>query len=113
MVAAPINLICQDERGIAYIAGTRMKVAQIARERMELGYSAEDIVDSHTHLTLAQIHAALSYYYCHRNEIDNYIRKQDAYYDGFCGRTEQVSSREVLESRLAAQLQSAADTTSR
>jgi uncharacterized protein (DUF433 family) len=101
MVAAPINLISLDERGIAYIAGTKMKVAQIARERVGLAYTPEDIVDSHAHLTLAQVYAALSYYYGHRDEIDTLLREQDAYYDDFCQRNEQRTSREELEARLA------------
>ncbi len=39
MVVAPINLLGRDERGVAYIAGTRMKVAQIAYESTTLNYT--------------------------------------------------------------------------
>jgi len=99
MVAAPINLISLDDRGIAYISGTRMKVAQIARERRDFGYNPEEIFEAHLHLTLAQIHAALSYYYCHQDEIDTYIHEQDAYYEDFCRRNPHVVTREELEAR--------------
>ena len=33
MVAAPINRISLDERGVAYISGTRIKVWHLAVER--------------------------------------------------------------------------------
>ena len=99
MVAAPINLISLDERGIAYIASTKMKVAQIARERVDLGYTPEDIVDSHSHLSLAQVHAALSYYYCHQAEIDAFLRDSDEYVEDFFRHKEHVTSREELEAR--------------
>jgi uncharacterized protein (DUF433 family) len=99
MVEAPINLIGLDECGVAYIAGTRMKVAEIVRETIGLGYAPETIVEAHSHLTLAQVHAALSYYYDHRDEIDAFQQEQDAYYAEFCARHEQPISREELEAR--------------
>ena len=68
------------------------------------GYTPEDIIDAHAHLTLAQVHAALSYY-GHRDEIDAYLREQDAYYEDFCQRNEQQVSREQLEAHLAARNQ--------
>lgn len=99
MVAAPINLISLDYRGVAYITGTRIKVAQIARETTALKYTPEDIIDSHSHLTHAQIHAALSYFYSHREEIESYLREQDAYYEQFCAEHPHGTSLEELEAR--------------
>jgi len=101
MISAPINLIDLDERGVAYIAGTRMKVAEIAREKVGLGYSAEQSLEAHPHLTLAQIYAALSYYYSHREEVDEFQAKQDAFYEEFVSRNEHVTTRDVLEARRA------------
>lgn len=46
MIVAPINLISMDERGIAYIAGTKMKVRQIALESV-WGLSPEEIRQGH------------------------------------------------------------------
>ena len=56
--------------GKAVIAGTRIKVTQIALEYERLGWTADQIVDAHPHLTLAQVHGALSYYYDHQAELD-------------------------------------------
>ena len=112
MVTAPINLISLDERGIAYVAGTRMKVAQIVRERIGLEYTPADIIESHSLLTLAQVHAALSYYYCHKEEIDAYLLERDDYVEESRRRNKHQVSREELEARLALLRQGAASSTS-
>jgi uncharacterized protein (DUF433 family) len=60
------------------IAGTRIKVSLIAilseRNRM----TPDEIVEAYPHLSLAQVHAALAYYWQHRDEIDQEIRDDDA-----------------------------------
>jgi uncharacterized protein (DUF433 family) len=48
----------------------RIRVAQIAADHIGNGWSAEEIVRQYPHLTAAEIHAALGYYYDHREEID-------------------------------------------
>ncbi len=45
------------------IVDTRIRVSQIALEYARLGWKPDEIVDAHPHLTLTQVHAALSYYY--------------------------------------------------
>lgn len=75
MIATPINLISLDERGIAYIANTKMKVRQIVIEKNVWGLTAEEIQQGHEHLSLSQIYAALAYYYDHQNEIDTEIER--------------------------------------
>lgn len=51
------------------IVGTDIKVSQIASEHEHLGMSPDEIVEAHPHVTLADVHAALSYYYDHADEI--------------------------------------------
>jgi uncharacterized protein (DUF433 family) len=51
------------------VAGTRIKVSQIASEYDHLGMSPDQIVEAHPHLSLADVHAALAYYYDHRDQI--------------------------------------------
>ena len=48
----------------------RIRVAQIAADHLGYGWSSEEIARQYPHLTLAEIHAALGYYYDHREEID-------------------------------------------
>ena len=52
------------------IRGTRMAVRFIVTEYIHMQMSPRDIWNAHPHLTMAQIHAALSYYYDHRLEIE-------------------------------------------
>ncbi len=56
--------------GKPIVAGTRMRVAQIAIEYDRLGWTPDEIVEAHPHLTLAQVHDALSYYYERQAMID-------------------------------------------
>jgi uncharacterized protein (DUF433 family) len=56
--------------GKAVIAGTRIKVSQVALEYERLGWTPDQIIDAHPHLTLAQVHDALSYYYENQAELD-------------------------------------------
>lgn len=56
--------------GKPVIVGTRIKVTQVAIEYERLGWTADQIIDAHPHLTLAQVHDALSYYYDNQVEMD-------------------------------------------
>ncbi|HDH10955.1 MAG TPA: DUF433 domain-containing protein [Nitrospirae bacterium] len=52
------------------IAGTGIKVLDVAIRYEVMGMSPEDIIVALPHLNLSQIHDALSYYYEHKSEID-------------------------------------------
>lgn len=56
--------------GKPVVKGTRLRVAQIALEYERLGWTPDEIIQAHPHLTLAQVHDALSYYYQHAAEIN-------------------------------------------
>jgi uncharacterized protein (DUF433 family) len=56
--------------GRPVIAGTRIKVTQIAIEYERLGWTPDQIVDAHPHLRLEQVHDALSYYYEKQKQLD-------------------------------------------
>lgn len=60
--------------GKPIIAETRIKVSQIAIEYERLGWTPDEIIQAHPHLTLAQVHDALSYYYENAEEINADIR---------------------------------------
>jgi uncharacterized protein (DUF433 family) len=51
------------------VAGTNIKVSQIASEVERLGMTPDEVVEAHPHLTLADVHAALSFYYDHPEAI--------------------------------------------
>jgi uncharacterized protein (DUF433 family) len=56
--------------GEPIISGTGVRVLDIAIRYEVMGMSPEDIIIALPHLTLPQVHDALSYYYEHKSEID-------------------------------------------
>ncbi len=59
------------------IRGTRVKVSSIVARHVFDGQSLDEIVDALGPLTLAQLHAALVYYYDHRDEVEQEVRDED------------------------------------
>lgn len=60
------------------IAGHRLTVQDIVIWHERLGRSADEIASDHG-LTLADVYAALSYYYDHRHEIDEAVLADESY----------------------------------
>jgi uncharacterized protein (DUF433 family) len=67
-------------KGRPCIAGTGVTVRRIAGWH-NMGLAPEEIAAKMEHLTLAQIHAALTYYHANRDEIDSDIAAEDAAVD--------------------------------
>ena len=65
-----------DDRGRPWVAGTKVKVIEVVLDHVAYGFSPAEIHLQHPHLSLAQVHAALSYYYDHQAEIDAEMRRQ-------------------------------------
>jgi uncharacterized protein (DUF433 family) len=65
-----------DASGPPLIRGTRTKVIEAALDRLAHHWDADEIQRQHPHLTLAQIHAALAYYYEHQAECDRTIEER-------------------------------------
>src|SRR5258705_9018226 len=64
-----------DDRGVAWIDETNTKVIEVALDMIAHGWSPEEIHFQHSQLSLAQIHSALGYYYDHKKEIDEEIKR--------------------------------------
>jgi uncharacterized protein (DUF433 family) len=62
-------------RGVAWVDDTNTKVVEVALDMIAHGWSPEEIHFQHPHLSLAQIHAALGYYYDHKANMDNQIQR--------------------------------------
>ncbi len=58
--------------GRAIITGTRIEVSLIAWHYKQ-GRTVDEILQSYPHLTPAQVHDALSYYFDHQSEIEEEI----------------------------------------
>lgn len=73
MTAAFATQIELDDRGIAWIAGRKVKVIEVVLDKIAYGSSPEEIHFQHRNLSLAQIHGA--HYYENRDKIDEQIRR--------------------------------------
>ena len=60
------------------IAGHRIRVQDIVVEYEYWRRDPEEIVYHYPSITLADVHAALAYYYDHREEIEGYFCHHDA-----------------------------------
>ncbi|OHE80981.1 MAG: hypothetical protein A2107_02635 [Verrucomicrobia bacterium GWF2_62_7] len=71
MIAAePTTHIRLDKRGVAWVDDTKVKVIEVILDHLAYGHSADEIHLQHPHLSLAQVHAALAYYYDHQAELE-------------------------------------------
>lgn len=70
MAAVLNSLIELDKDGVAWITGANTKVKEVVLDKLAHGSSPEEMALQYPHLSLAQIHAALSYYYEHQMELD-------------------------------------------
>lgn len=62
--------------GEPIIAGTGIRVLDIAIRYELMGMSPDEILVAFPHLNLSQVHDALSYYYEHKDEIDGKWRNE-------------------------------------
>jgi uncharacterized protein (DUF433 family) len=76
MLPAMDGHIVVDERGVARLAGSRSRVVDLVLDRRAYGWTPEQIREQYPHLSLAQIHAAFSYYYAHQAEFDTEIERR-------------------------------------
>ncbi len=63
--------------GKACVAETRVRVMDVVIWHERLGWSADEIVSEIPSLTLSDVYAALTYYFDHREEIEEDIRLND------------------------------------
>jgi uncharacterized protein (DUF433 family) len=70
------TLIELDEHGVAWVSGTKIKVIEVVTNQLAHGIRPEEMRFHYPHLSLAQVHAALAYYYQHQAEFDAEIIRQ-------------------------------------
>ena len=99
MSTVPMEHVWLDERGVAWIDDTNVKVVEVALDQTAHGLSAEEIFSQHDrHLSLAQIHAALACYYDHHAEFDRVIAEQVREYEESRSQTLDSPMRQRLRS---------------
>ena len=79
MTKAHIETVAGKCGGKPVIAGTRIRVWDIYVHHERLGKSPDEIVRAYPHITLADVHAALAYYWDHKDEIDQQMKDADEF----------------------------------
>ncbi len=85
--------------GHPHILGHRIKVKHVAVWHEQQGMSPVEIVEAYPTITLAQVHAALAYFYDHRAEIEAEMAEEDRMYEEL--KAKQPSILEKAEARKA------------
>jgi uncharacterized protein (DUF433 family) len=61
---------------VPIIAGTTMKVIELALAQIAYGWSPEELHFQFPYLSLGQIYSALAYYWDHREELDREVERR-------------------------------------
>ncbi len=72
-----IESVAEKCGGKPVIAGTRIRVWDVYVAHELEGKTADQIVAAFPHITLADVHAALAYYWDHKDEIDQQMKEAD------------------------------------
>ena len=59
-----------DSAGRAWVDGANVKVSEVAADYLAHGSSVEEMAIQFPHLSLSMIHAALAYFYDHREDYE-------------------------------------------
>jgi len=79
------------------IAGHRIRVQDIVIWYEMMGLSADEIIYHHPSIGLADVYAALSYYYDHLEEIRQNIRDSEAFAQELSAKTPSILQRKLKE----------------
>ena len=93
--------ISRDSHDVAWISGTTVKVIEIVADWLAHGSSPEEMHFQFPHLSLAQIHSALAYYYDHQAELEADIARRLEQVESLRARTPGQPARRDLLARLA------------
>lgn len=78
------------------IKSTRMNLEDVVYAALR-GETPGQIAHNFRSLTLEQVHAALAYYYRNREQVEDYMRRQEAEYDADKARHEQGERPDVVK----------------
>jgi uncharacterized protein (DUF433 family) len=72
------------------IAGHRIRVQDIVIAYKQQGMTPDEIVDQHPSIGLADVHAALAYYYDHLEEIHQQMRESEEFVNKLAAKTPSI-----------------------
>ena len=76
-MAEDTNYVRVDEHGVMRVGATRVSIDSVVIP-FQRGDSPESIRGQYPSLTLEQVYGAITYYLRHRDEVDEYLRRQEA-----------------------------------
>ena len=65
-----------DEHGVMRVGQTRVMLDSVVAA-FDQGHSAETIVQQYPSISLEEVYGAIAYYLANRQEVDEYLRRQD------------------------------------
>lgn len=68
MISAKYPHVDYDAAGVAIIAGTNTRVAELVLDHLAHQWEAQQIAEHYPNLRMGQIHSALAYYYDHEED---------------------------------------------
>ena len=98
-MAASNDYVRTDEHGAMRVGGTKVLLEGIVYPFRE-GRSAESIQQDYPGLTLEEVYGAITYILAHRDEVDAYVRRQEALWEKLRG--ESVRNPSPVVARLRA-----------
>jgi uncharacterized protein (DUF433 family) len=72
----------RDSTDAVWIDQTGYRVVDLVREHLAHGWSAESLQENHPDLSLAQIHAALAWFYDHEHDVLDQISTKSRIAEG-------------------------------
>jgi uncharacterized protein (DUF433 family) len=75
-LCAELPPLRSDEGGVVRVGKSRVSLDLVV-EQYENGMTPEDLVRAYDALDLADVHAVVSYYLRHRDEIRSYLKKRE------------------------------------
>ena len=86
-----------DERGVAWIDDSQVKVVEVVQDYLAYGWTPEEMHLHQPHLSLSQIYGAMSYYHDHKRELDKEIQRRSDLADTLQERYEDKDLRRKLQ----------------
>jgi uncharacterized protein (DUF433 family) len=97
-----------DEKGTAWIDETGIKVIEVVLSHLAYGWSPAEIHFQYPHLSLAQIYAALAYYYDHKEALDAQIEHELREVEAMMQQAQESPAQKKFRERKAQKAKSAA-----
>ena len=70
------HIVKEEDKPARLARMPRIRVSQIVGPHLFHGWSVDEICRQYPHLTLAEAHSAMAYYYDHQDEIDTELAEE-------------------------------------